>query len=67
MRFGLCKRHDPKGLYARALRGEIAEFTGITSPYEEPAAAELVIETDLVSAEDAVEQIVAELMQRGIT
>ena len=62
----LCKRRDPKGLYAKALRGEIAEFTGITSPYEAPAAAELVIETDLVSAEDAVEQILAELMRRGI-
>ncbi len=62
----LCKRRDPKGLYAKALRGEIAEFTGITSPYEAPVAAELVIETDLVSAEDAVEQTVAELMRRGI-
>ncbi len=62
----LCKRRDPKGLYARALRGEIAEFTGITSPYEAPADAELTIETDLVSAEDAVEQIIAELAQRGI-
>jgi bifunctional enzyme CysN/CysC len=62
----LCKRRDPKGLYAKALRGEIHEFTGVSSPYEAPAAAELVIETDLVSAEDAVEQITDELTQRGI-
>ena len=62
----LCKRRDPKGLYAKALRGEIQEFTGISSPYEAPTAAELVIETDLVSAEDAVEQIIGELTQRGI-
>ena len=61
----VAKRRDPKGLYARALRGEIKEFTGISSPYEEPEAAELVIETDLVSAEDAVDKIVAELMQGG--
>lgn len=59
-------RRDPKGLYARALRGEIKEFTGISAPYEAPANPELVIETDLVSAEDAVEQILAELAQRGV-
>lgn len=62
----VAKRRDPKGLYARALRGEIKDFTGVSSPYEEPAAAELVIETDLVSAEDAVEMILAELTARGI-
>ena len=62
----VAKRRDPKGLYAKALAGEIQEFTGVSSPYEEPEAAELVIESDLVSAEDAVEVIVAELAARGI-
>ncbi|MER2597992.1 MAG: sulfate adenylyltransferase subunit CysN [Caldilineales bacterium] len=62
----VAKRRDPKGLYARALAGEIKEFTGVTSPYEEPHAAELVIETDLVSAEQAVEAILAELTARGL-
>ena len=62
----VAKHRDPKGLYARALRGEIKDFTGVSSPYEEPAAAELVIETDLVSAEDAVEAILAELTARGV-
>jgi bifunctional enzyme CysN/CysC len=62
----IVKRRDPKGLYARALAGEIPEFTGISSPYEEPEAAELVIESDLVSAEDAVEAILAELAARGM-
>ncbi len=62
----VVKRRDPKGLYARALRGEIKEFTGISSPYEAPEDAELVIETDLISAEDAVEMILADLAQRGI-
>lgn len=62
----VAKRRDPKGLYARALRGEIKEFTGVSSPYEEPEAAELVIETDLVSAEDAVQAIITALVERGI-
>jgi bifunctional enzyme CysN/CysC len=62
----VAKRRDPKGLYARALAGEIKEFTGVSSPYEEPEAAELVVETDLVSVEDAVEKILAELAARGI-
>jgi bifunctional enzyme CysN/CysC len=62
----VAKRRDPKGLYARALAGEIKEFTGVSSPYEEPEAAELVVESDLVSAEDAVETILAELAARGI-
>ena len=62
----VAKRRDPKGLYAKALAGEIKEFTGVSSPYEEPEAPELVVESDLVSAEDAVETIVAELAARGI-
>ena len=62
----VVKRRDPKGLYARALRGEIAEFTGVSSPYEEPVNAELVVETDVRSAEEIVEGIWEELLRRGI-
>ncbi len=62
----VAMRRDPKGLYARALRGEIKDFTGVSSPYEEPVAPEVVVETDLISTEDAVETIMAELMARGI-
>ncbi len=62
----VAKRRDPKGLYAKALAGEIKEFTGVSSPYEEPETPELVVETDLVSVEDAVEAILAELAARGI-
>lgn len=62
----VCKRRDPKGLYARAMRGEIPEFTGVSSPYEEPHAAELVVETDLHSADELVEQIVNYLLREGI-
>ncbi len=53
----VCKRRDPKGLYKKALAGEIKDFTGIDSPYEEPANPEITVETDLHS----VEEIVAEL------
>ncbi len=62
----VVKRRDPKGLYARALRGEIAEFTGISSPYEAPEAADLVVETDVRSAEEIVEEVWEELLRRGI-
>lgn len=41
-----CIRRDVKGLYARALRGEIAQFTGVSDPYEPPGSPELVVETD---------------------
>ncbi|RME50239.1 MAG: sulfate adenylyltransferase subunit CysN [Caldilineae bacterium] len=62
----VCKRRDPKGLYARALRGEIKNFTGVDAPYEEPSQPELVVETDLHSADELVEQILAELVRQGI-
>jgi len=62
----VCKRRDPKGLYARALRGEIPEFTGVTSPYEEPQQPELVVETDLRSADELVEEILAYLIRQGL-
>lgn len=57
-----CIRRDPHGLYKKALAGEIAEFTGIDSPYEEPPDPEIVVETDLHSAE----QIAGILLQRLI-
>jgi bifunctional enzyme CysN/CysC len=62
----VCKRRDPKGLYAKALRGEIPNFTGISSPFEEPQNPDLVVETDLRSTEELVETIIKELVQRGI-
>jgi adenylyl-sulfate kinase len=62
----VVKRRDPKGLYARALRGEIPEFTGVSSPYQAPTTAELVVETDLRNAEEIVEEIWGVLLRRGI-
>ena len=62
----VCKRRDPNGLYQKALRGEIQEFTGISSPYEAPDMPELVVETDLQSVDDILERIVALLRERDI-
>jgi bifunctional enzyme CysN/CysC len=62
----VCKQRDPKGLYAKALRGEIPEFTGVSSPYEEPSRADLTVETDVQSVEEAVEALLVLLEKRGI-
>jgi adenylyl-sulfate kinase len=62
----VLKRRDPKGLYAKALRGEIKNFTGISAPYEEPANAEIVVETDLDSSEVIVEKLLKMLEDAGI-
>ena len=53
----VCEARDRKGFYAKARAGEIADFTGISSPYEEPADAELVIDTTDVPVPDAVETV----------
>ncbi|HXQ41935.1 MAG TPA: adenylyl-sulfate kinase [Candidatus Udaeobacter sp.] len=53
-----CEKRDPKGLYKRARRGEIAEFTGVSAPYEEPEAAEFVVDTGALSVEDSVRSVV---------
>ncbi|MHA1536461.1 MAG: adenylyl-sulfate kinase [Alphaproteobacteria bacterium] len=53
-----CERRDPKGLYAKARAGEIAEFTGISAPYEAPENADLVIDTGSLSVEDSVRALV---------
>ncbi|MCH8618370.1 adenylyl-sulfate kinase [Undibacterium sp. TS12] len=50
-----CERRDPKGLYARARRGEIPEFTGVSAPYEEPVDPDLVINSELYTIEEAAE------------
>jgi bifunctional enzyme CysN/CysC len=50
----VCERRDPKGLYAKARAGQIAEFTGISAPYEPPLAPELTIDTGAVSLDESV-------------
>jgi bifunctional enzyme CysN/CysC len=60
-----CIQRDPHGLYKKALAGEIADFTGISSPYEEPQAPEIVVETDLFSAEQLADQLFRRLIQEN--
>lgn len=60
-----CVQRDVKGLYRRALAGEIANFTGISDPYEEPLAPELTVHTDHESAEESVGRILARLEALG--
>jgi bifunctional enzyme CysN/CysC len=62
----ICKRRDPKGLYAKAMRGEIPEFTGVSSPYEEPQRPEIVVETDLQSVDQIVDQLILALLKHNI-
>jgi adenylyl-sulfate kinase len=54
-----CEERDTKGLYARARAGEIADFTGISAPYEPPQHPDLTIDTSTVSLDDAVTQLLA--------
>ena len=61
-----CARRDPTGLYARALAGELADFTGVSAPYEEPVAPELVLDTELDEPEVSAGRVVALLDARGL-
>jgi len=62
----VVEARDPKGLYKKARRGELKNFTGIDSPYEAPEAPELHVETEKLDADAAAERIVAELRARGV-
>ena len=62
----VAEERDVKGLYKKARRGEIANFTGISSPYEAPEAPEIVVNTHTQTAEEAAELIVARLKTLGI-
>lgn len=63
---GICENRDPKGLYQKARNGEIAEFTGISSPYEAPNQPELIIETNKQSIEDSIGRIIQYLREKKI-
>lgn len=62
----VCEQRDVKGLYRRARAGEIKDFTGISSPYEEPENPELIIETGSEPLETCVGKVLAHLQERGI-
>ena len=61
----VLQERDVKGLYAKALRGEIANFTGVSDPYEEPLNPEVVLETDRETAEESLAKVVAKLEALG--
>lgn len=61
-----CERRDVKGLYAKARRGEIPEFTGISAPYEAPTQPDLELRTDLNSVEETVGAVIAFLLKESV-
>ncbi len=61
----VCEARDRKGLYAKARAGLITQFTGVTDPYEEPADAELVIDTSVLDRQQAVQAIIGLLTAGG--
>jgi bifunctional enzyme CysN/CysC len=62
----VAEQRDPKGLYAKARAGQLANFTGIASPYEAPANPEVRIDTTAVSAEAAADLVIAQLRRAAI-
>lgn len=61
----VCEARDVKGLYARARRGEIPNFTGISGPYDVPLEPDLMIQTDRVSIDEAVDRLLVHLVAMG--
>lgn len=60
-----CMRRDVKGLYRRALAGEIASFTGVSDPYEPPLAPEVTVRTDRETPDESLQRILGALSERG--
>ena len=63
---GACESRDPKGLYAKARRGEIPEFTGINAPYELPADPAIVLDTGRDTAERCVDALFTAVLERAV-
>jgi adenylylsulfate kinase len=61
----VCMERDIKGMYERALAGEITNFTGINDPYEEPDDPELVLDTDKETVEESVRRVLDKLVELG--
>ena len=60
-----CEQRDPKGLYKKAKIGEIPNFTGISSPYEAPKNAEIIIKTDELSIDECANKVIKYLEKQG--
>lgn len=61
----VCMKRDVKGMYQRALRGEIKEFTGVSDPYEEPLEPEIILETDKETLEECAAKVIEKLNDLG--
>ena len=61
-----CEARDQKGLYEKAKAGQISEFTGISSPYEEPADAELILDSENLSAETLSNEVINLLVEKQL-
>ncbi len=61
----VLQERDVKGLYAKAIKGEIANFTGVSDPYEEPLNAEVVLESDKETVDESLAKLVARLEELG--
>src|SRR5918999_4588605 len=61
-----CARRDVKGLYEKAFRGEIAEFTGVSDPYEPPASPELILRTEDETPEQSAQRVLDRLEELGL-
>ena len=62
----VCEARDPKGLYAKARRGEAKGFTGIDDPYEAPAAPDVVLPTQDLTPEECARRVIEALVGRGL-
>ena len=62
----VAEQRDPKGLYKKARRGELKNFTGVDSPYEKPEAPELHLDTNLLEPEEAAELVIEAMEQAGV-
>ncbi len=61
-----CMRRDTKGLYRKALAGEVAAFTGVSDPYEEPLAPELVVDTERETVGESATRVIRRLSELGM-
>ena len=62
----VCESRDVKGLYRRARAKEIPEFTGVSSPYEQPERQELTLDTHLLDVQESIERVIELLRRRGV-
>lgn len=60
-----CERRDPKGMYEKARKGLIREYTGISAPYERPEDPEIVLETSVLSVEECLDRLMDYLIDNG--